>query len=169
MSEAGRVHHNRVGTGCCRGTAEGGSTVVAESAAVAVMTIRIATIKLVACPADRRRLNQEACCRRVAVEEDSTAVAGNTAVAVMAIRITTIMVEARRADHRRLNREACCRRVAVEEDSTAVEEDSTAVAGMAIHITTIKLAARRADRRQACMLKEEGIITEGGSTGKGEG
>ena len=95
---------------------------VAESAAVVVMAIHITTIKLVACPADRRRLNREACCRSVAVEEDSTAVAGNTAVAGMAIRITTIMVEARRADHRR-----------------------------------------------ACMLKEEGIITEGGSTGKGEG
>ncbi len=76
MSEAGRVHHNRVGTGCCRGTAEGGSTVVA----------------------------------------------GNTAVA-----------------------------------------------GMAIHITTIKLGARRADCLPACIVKEEGIITEGGSTVKVEG
>ena len=95
MSEAGRVHHNRVGTGCCRGTAEGGSTVVAESAAVADMDIHITTIKLVACPAGRRRLNREACCRRVAVEEDSTVVAGNTAVAGMAIRITTTMLEAR--------------------------------------------------------------------------
>ena len=100
---------------------------VAESAAVADMAIHITTIKLVACPADRRRLNREACCRSVAVEEDSTAVAGNTAVA-----------------------------------------------GMAIHITTIKLAARRADRLPACIVKEEGIITEEGSTvegskGKGEG
>ena len=96
-------------------------------------------------------------------------VAESTAVADMAIRITTAKLVARPADRRRLNWEACCRRVAVEEDSTAVEEDSTAVAGTAIHITTIKLVARRADRRQACMLKEEGIITEGGSTGKGEG
>ena len=47
-----------------------------------------------------------------------------------------------------------------------------AVAGMAI--TTIKLAARRVDRLPACIVKEEGIISEGGSTvedstGKGEG
>ena len=90
MSEAGRVHHNRVGTGCCRGTAEGGSTVVAESAAVADMAIHITTIKLVACPADRRRLNREACCRRVAVEQ------GSTPVAIMAIRITTAKLVARR-------------------------------------------------------------------------
>ena len=41
------------------------------------------------------------------------------------------------------------------------------VAGMAI--MTIKLAARRADRLPACIVKEEGIITEGGSTVKGEG
>ena len=115
VCEDGGVHHNRVGTGCCRGTAEGGSTVV-------VMAIRITTAKLVACPADRRCLNREACCRRVAMEEDSTAVAGNTAVAAMTIRITTIMLE-----------------------------------------------ARRADRRRECMVKEEGIITEGGSTVKGEG
>ena len=114
MSEAGRVHHNRVGTGCCRGTAEGGSTVVAEGAAAVVMAIRITTIKLVACPADRRRLNREACCRRVAVEEDSTAVAGNTAVASVAIRITR-------------------------------------------------------EKLVACRIKEEGIITEEGSTGNGEG
>ena len=66
------------------------------SMAMAVMAIHITTIKLVACPADRRRLNREACCRRVAVEEDSTAVAGNIAVAGMAIRITTIMLAARR-------------------------------------------------------------------------
>ena len=64
--------------------------------AVAVMTIHIMTIKLVACPADRRRLNREACCRRVAVEEDSATVAGSTAVAVIAIRITAIKVAARR-------------------------------------------------------------------------
>ena len=38
-----------------------------------------------------------------------------------------------------------------------------AVAVMAIHITTIKLVARRADRLLACIVKEEGIITEGGS------
>ena len=103
-----------------------GCTAVAStsvgSMAVAVMAIHITTIKLVACPADRRRLNREACCRRVALVEDSTAVAGNTAVAGMAIRITTIMLE-----------------------------------------------ARRADRRRACMVKEEGIIMEGGSTVKGEG
>ena len=74
---------------------------VAKSAAVAVMAIHITTIKLAACPVDRRRLNWEACCRRVAVEEDSTAVAGNTAVAGMAIRITTIMLEAHRSDLRR--------------------------------------------------------------------
>ena len=116
MSEAGRVHHNRVGTGCCRGTAEGGSTVVAESAEVVVMAIRITMAKLVARPADRRHLNREACWGRV-----------------------------------------------------AVEEDSTVVADMDIPITTIKLAARRADRLPACIVKEEGIITEGGSTGKGEG
>ena len=122
MSEAGRVHHNRVGTGCCRGTAEGGSTVVAESTALADMAIRITAAKLVARPADRRRLNWEACWGRVAVEEDSTAMAGNTVVA-----------------------------------------------GMAIHITTIMLEARRVDRRRACMVKEEGIITEGGSMVKGEG
>ena len=74
---------------------EEGSTAVG-SMAVAVMAIHITTIKLVACPADRRRLNREACCRRVAVEEDSTAMAGNTVVAGMAIHITTIKVAARR-------------------------------------------------------------------------
>ena len=47
------------------------------------------------------------------------------------------------------------------------EEDSTAAAD--IPITMIKLAARRADRLPACIVKEEGIITEGGSTVKGEG
>ena len=41
------------------------------------------------------------------------------------------------------------------------------VAGMAI--TTIKLRARRADRLLACIVKEEGIIMEEGSTVKGEG
>ena len=71
------------------------------SMAMAVMAIHITTIKLVACPADRRRLNREACCRSVAVEEDSTAVAGNTAMAAMTIRITTIMLEAHRSDRRR--------------------------------------------------------------------
>ncbi len=143
---------------------------VAESVAVADMAIRITTIKLIACPADRRRLNREACCRRVAVEEDSTAVAGNTAVAGIAIRITTIMLEARRADHRlqRIIKEegkevsrvegACCRRVVAVEGCTA--EGSTAVAVMAIHITMIKVAARR--------VMEEGSTVEG-STGKGEG
>ena len=87
------------------------------------------------------------------VEEGSTA-EGSTAVAVMAIHITKIEVAACPADRRRLNREACCRRVAVEEDSTAVA-GNTAVASMAIRITTAKLVARR--------IKEEGIITEGGS------
>ena len=42
-----------------------------------------------------------------------------------------------------------------------MEEGSTAAAGMAI--TTIKLGARPADRLLACIVKEEGIITEGGS------
>ncbi len=45
------------------------------------------------------------------------------------------------------------------------EEDSTAAAGVAI--TTIKLGARRADRFLACIVKEEGIITEGGSMVEG--
>ncbi len=106
------------------GSTAAASTLVgsmAESAAVAVMAIHITTIKLVACPVDRRRLNREACCRRVAVEEDSTAVAG-----------------------------------------------STVVAGMDIPIMTIKLETHRADRRRACMVKEEGIITEGGCTVKGD-
>ena len=53
----------------------------------------------------------------------------------------------------------------MEEGCTA--EGSTAAAGMAI--TTIKLGARRADRLLACLVKEEGIITEEGSTVKGEG
>ena len=116
MSQVGTALHRRAWETCRRVMAVEGSTAVAESAAVADMAIHITTIKLVACPADRRRLNREACCRRVAVEEDSTAVAANTAVAAMTIRITTIMLE-----------------------------------------------ARQADRRRACMVKEEGIITEGGS------
>ena len=45
-----------------------GSTAVAVMTVV-VMAIHITTIKLVACPADQRRLNLEACCRRVTVEE----------------------------------------------------------------------------------------------------
>ena len=148
------------------------------SMAVAVMAIHITTIKLVACPADRRRLNREACCRRVAVEEDSTAVAGNTAVAGMAIHITTIKLVARRADRRQacmlkeegaeVSREACTtRRLNREACWVMVVAGSMVVADMDIPITTIKLAARRADRRRACMVKEEGIITEGGSTVEG--
>ena len=56
-----------------------------------------------------------------------------------------------------------------------MEEDSTAVAAMTIRITTIMLEAHRSDRRRACIVKEEGIITEEastleeGSTVKGEG
>ena len=108
MSEVGTALHRRAWETCqtCRrDMVEEGSTAAAStsvgsmaggSMAVAVMAIHITTIKLVACPADRRRLNREACCRRVAVEEDSTVVAGNTAVAGMAIRITTIEVAARR-------------------------------------------------------------------------
>ena len=42
-----------------------------------------------------------------------------------------------------------------------------AVAGM--DIMTIKLAAPRADSLLACIVKEEGIITEEGSTVKVEG
>ena len=114
------------------------------------------------------------------MEEDSTAVAGNTAVAGMTIRITTIMLEARRADHRRacmvkeegaeVSREACTtRRLNREACWVMVVAGSTVVADMDIPITTIKLAARRADRLPACIVKEEGIITEGGSTVKGEG
>ena len=61
----------------------------------------------------------------------------------------------------------------MEEGSTAegyTAEGSTAAAGMAI--TTIKLGARPADRLLACIVKEEGIIMEEGSTVvgiKGEG
>ncbi len=40
-----------------------------------------------------------------------------------------------------------------------VREGSTEAAGVGIRIT----AARRAARRLACVVKEEGIITEGGS------
>ena len=96
----------------------------------------------------------------------STAV-GSMAVADMAILITTAKLVACPADRRRLNREACCRRVAVE-DSTAMAGNAV-VAGMAIHITTTMQEARRADRVPACIVKEEGIITEEGSTVKGEG
>ena len=78
---------------------EEGSTSVG-SMTVAVMAIHITTIKLVACPADRRRLNREACCCRVVVVEgckaEGSTTEGSTAVAVMAIRITTIEVAARR-------------------------------------------------------------------------
>ena len=102
------------------------------------------------------------------MEEGSTAAAStlvgsmaeSAAVAVMAIHITTIKLVACPADRRRLKREACWGMVVA---------GSTIVADMDIPITTIKLAARRGDRRRACMLKEEGIITEGGSTVKGEG
>ena len=65
------------------------------SMAVAVMAIHITTIKLAACPADRRCLNREACCRRVVAVEGCTA-EGSTAVAGMVIHITTIKVAARR-------------------------------------------------------------------------
>ena len=44
---------------------------------------------------------------------------------------------------------------------------STVVVGMDIPITTIKLAARRADRLPPCIVKEEGIITEGGNMEEG--
>ena len=61
----------------------------------------------------------------------------------------------------------------MEADSTAegctaegcTAEGSTAAAGMAI--TAIKLGARPADRLLACIVKEEGIITEEGSTVEG--
>ena len=149
-----------------------GSTSVG-SMAVAVMAIHITTIKLVACSADRCRLNWEACCRRVAVEEGSTAVVGNTAVAGMAIHITTIVLGARRADRRRacmfkegagVSREACTARCLNREACWGmVVAGSTVAADMDIPITTIKLGARRADRHPACIIKEEGIITEGGS------
>ena len=113
-------------------------------------------------------------CRGDMMEEGSTAAAstsaastsvastsvGSVAVAVMAIYITTIKLVACPADRRLLNREACW---------DMVVAGSTVVADMDIPITTIKLEAHRADRRRACTVKEEGIITEGGSTVKVEG
>ena len=105
---------------------------------------------------------------------------GSTEATGVGIRITAAKRVALRADrplHHIIKGEgmevsrvegACCRRVAVEEDSATVA-GSTVVAVMAIRITTIKLETLRADRRRACMVKEEGIITEGGSTVKGEG
>ena len=80
------------------------------------------------------------------MEEGSTA-GGSMAVAVLAIRITTEKLVVRR----------------ITGGGSMVVAGSTIVADMDISITTIKLAARRADRLPACIVKEEGIITEGGS------
>ena len=100
----------------------------------------------------------------------------------MTIHITTIMLEAHRSNRRRacivkeegaeVSREACTtRRLNREACWGMVVAGSTVVADMDIPITTIKLVARRADRLPACIVKEEGIITEGGSmvTGSMEG
>ena len=80
---------------CCRRVVTVEGCTAEGSTAVAGMVINITTIKLAACPADRRLLNREACCRRVVAVEGCTA-EGSTTVAGMVIHITTIKVAARR-------------------------------------------------------------------------
>ena len=46
-------------------------------------------------------------------------------------------------------------------------ERCTAMAGVLIRTTTVKRVARRVDHRMCRMVKEEGVVTEEGSTVEG--